>query len=150
MAADAPIAKPIAKQRYAGRRSYGTFYLTVAPFFAIFGPQVLLVGTTPTDLSKRGTAAAAAGFVNFMGYMGAFTGDVVTGNLLKREYGLGWQVAIWVWAAWAFLGALPWLLRELDHAGVEVQAADVRVPTLDDVFLSLTGRSLREESEVAS
>ena len=26
-------------------------------------------------------------------------------------------------------------------------AADVRVPTLDDVFLSLTGRSLREESE---
>ena len=29
-------------------------------------------------------------------------------------------------------------------------AADVRVPTLDDVFLSLTGRSLREESEVAA
>jgi ABC-2 type transport system ATP-binding protein len=46
--------------------------------------------------------------------------------------------------------ALPWLLRELDHAGVQVRAADVRVPTLDDVFLSLTGRSLREESEVAS
>ena len=46
--------------------------------------------------------------------------------------------------------ALPWLLRELDHAGVEVRAADVRVPTLDDVFLSLTGRSLREESEVAA
>jgi ABC-2 type transport system ATP-binding protein len=45
---------------------------------------------------------------------------------------------------------LPWLLRELDHAGVEVRAADVRVPTLDDVFLSLTGRSLREESEVAA
>jgi ABC-2 type transport system ATP-binding protein len=45
---------------------------------------------------------------------------------------------------------LPRLLRELDHAGVEVHAADVRVPTLDDVFLSLTGRSLREESEVAS
>jgi ABC-2 type transport system ATP-binding protein len=44
---------------------------------------------------------------------------------------------------------LPWLLRELDHAGVNVRAADVQVPTLDDVFLSLTGRSLREE-EVAS
>jgi ABC-2 type transport system ATP-binding protein len=42
---------------------------------------------------------------------------------------------------------LPWLLRELDQAGVEVRAADVRVPTLDDVFLSLTGRSLREEEE---
>ena len=47
---------------------------------------------------------------------------------------------------------LPRLLRELDHAGVDVRAADVRVPTLDDVFLSLTGRSLREdaESEVAA
>jgi ABC-2 type transport system ATP-binding protein len=45
---------------------------------------------------------------------------------------------------------LPGLLRELDHSGVEVRAADVRVPTLDDVFLSLTGRSLREESEVTS
>jgi ABC-2 type transport system ATP-binding protein len=42
---------------------------------------------------------------------------------------------------------LPWLLRELDHAGVDVRAADVRVPTLDDVFLSLTGRSLREDIE---
>ncbi len=42
------------------------------------------------------------------------------------------------------------LLRELDHAGITVLAADVRVPTLDDVFLSLTGRSLREESEVAA
>ena len=45
---------------------------------------------------------------------------------------------------------LPWLLRELYHAVVDVRAADVKVPTLDDVFLSLTGRSLREESEVAS
>ena len=35
--------------------------------------------------------------------------------------------------------ALPRLLRELDGAGVTVQAADVSVPTLDDVFLSLTG-----------
>ena len=35
--------------------------------------------------------------------------------------------------------ALPVLLRELDHAGIGVRAADVRVPTLDDVFLSLTG-----------
>lgn len=45
---------------------------------------------------------------------------------------------------------LPVLLRELDAAGVSVRAADVRVPTLDDVFLSLTGRSLREDVEVAA
>ena len=41
---------------------------------------------------------------------------------------------------------LPRLLRELEADGVEVRAADVRVPTLDDVFLTLTGRSLREDS----
>jgi len=35
--------------------------------FCIFGAQVLLVGTFPVDLARRGTAAAAAGFVDFMG-----------------------------------------------------------------------------------
>jgi ABC-2 type transport system ATP-binding protein len=42
---------------------------------------------------------------------------------------------------------LPALLRELDHRGVAVRSAEVARPTLDDVFLNLTGRSLREESE---
>src|SRR5436190_4661710 len=32
--------------------------------FCIFGPQVQLVGTLPVGLAQRGTAAAAAGFVN--------------------------------------------------------------------------------------
>ncbi len=45
---------------------------------------------------------------------------------------------------------LPGLLRALDAAGIDVRAADVAVPTLDDVFLSLTGRSLREESGAAA
>ena len=42
-------------------------------------------------------------------------------------------------------GTLPGLLRALDADGVDVQAAEVRRPTLDDVFLTLTGRSLRED-----
>jgi ABC-2 type transport system ATP-binding protein len=46
--------------------------------------------------------------------------------------------------------ALPPLLRALESDGVLASAADVRIPTLDDVFLSLTGRSLREESGVAA
>ena len=41
--------------------------------------------------------------------------------------------------------ALPGLLRALDGKGVELAAVEVRRPTLDDVFLSLTGRSLRDE-----
>jgi ABC-2 type transport system ATP-binding protein len=38
------------------------------------------------------------------------------------------------------------LVRELDAAGVAVASVDVRRPTLDDVFLHLTGRSLREDA----
>lgn len=69
----------------------------------IFGPQVLLVGTTPVDLARRGTAAAACGFVNFFGYLGAAAGDQVTGYLVDRY---DWQAALWFWAACAFGAAL--------------------------------------------
>ncbi len=44
------------------------------------------------------------------------------------------------------VNTLPGLLRALDAEGVTVDAAEVRRPTLDDVFLTLTGRSLREEA----
>lgn len=40
---------------------------------------------------------------------------------------------------------LPALLREFDRRGVAVASASVSRPTLDDVFLALTGRSLRED-----
>jgi ABC-2 type transport system ATP-binding protein len=40
--------------------------------------------------------------------------------------------------------ALPGLLRQLDAKGIDLSAVEVRRPTLDDVFLSLTGRSLRD------
>lgn len=41
---------------------------------------------------------------------------------------------------------VPGLLRALDAAGVALESIEVKRPTLDDVFLSLTGRSLREEN----
>jgi ABC-2 type transport system ATP-binding protein len=41
--------------------------------------------------------------------------------------------------------AIPSLLRELDAAGLPLVGVEVRRPSLDDVFLSLTGRSLRDE-----
>jgi sugar phosphate permease len=82
----------------------GLMLLLVVIGFCIFGPQVLLVGTAPADLAHRGTSAAAAGFVNFMGYMGAATGDVVTGYYSSDANG-GWQKAITTWAIWAFAGS---------------------------------------------
>ncbi|KOV89686.1 ATP-binding cassette domain-containing protein [Nocardia sp. NRRL S-836] len=45
--------------------------------------------------------------------------------------------------------ALPGLLRDLGAAGVELHSVQVHRPTLDDVFLTMTGRSLREESHAA-
>jgi OPA family glycerol-3-phosphate transporter-like MFS transporter len=84
----------------------GTIALLIVIGFTIFGPQVLLVGTAPADLARRGTAAAAAGFVDFMGYMGAFAGDQVTGFAVDHTQGHGWHVAIWVWAGWAFAAAI--------------------------------------------
>ena len=82
----------------------GTMSLLFAIGFVIYGPQVLLVGTAPADLAKKGTSAAAAGFVNCMGYIGAaLLGDRLTGHL--AEY-YGWKVAIFAWAGWAFLAAI--------------------------------------------
>jgi sugar phosphate permease len=71
--------------------------------FCIFGPQVLLVGTLPVDLARPGTAAAAAGFVNFMGYMGAATGDYLTGFISQYH---GWRSAVLFWSVCAWLGAV--------------------------------------------
>jgi ABC-2 type transport system ATP-binding protein len=44
--------------------------------------------------------------------------------------------------------AIPTLLRALDAGGLVATSADVRHPTLDDVFLELTGRSLRDAGDV--
>jgi ABC-2 type transport system ATP-binding protein len=43
--------------------------------------------------------------------------------------------------------ALPELLRALDGAGVAMESIAVHRPTLDDVFLTMTGRSLRDAEE---
>lgn len=71
--------------------------------FCIYGPQVLLVGTAPMDLARGGAVAAAVGFVNFMGYMGAFSGDYVTGHIVD---GHGWAAGLTFWACCAFAAAL--------------------------------------------
>jgi ABC-2 type transport system ATP-binding protein len=45
---------------------------------------------------------------------------------------------------------VPKLMRRLDEAGVSVSSLEVTRPTLDDVFLNLTGRSLREDGATAT
>jgi len=41
---------------------------------------------------------------------------------------------------------LPGLLRSIDAQGIELNGVEVHRPTLDDVFLTMTGRSLREDT----
>jgi ABC-2 type transport system ATP-binding protein len=40
--------------------------------------------------------------------------------------------------------AVPGLLRDLDRSSIDLDSIEVHRPTLDDVFLALTGRSLRD------
>ena len=80
-----------------------TVCLLVLIGFCIYGPQVLLVGTAPADLARKGTSAAAAGFVNCMGYVGAATGDIFTGRMLDAY---DWQKTIYLWAGWAVGAAI--------------------------------------------
>jgi ABC-2 type transport system ATP-binding protein len=40
--------------------------------------------------------------------------------------------------------AIQGLIRDLDRSGIDLDSLEVRRPTLDDVFLTLTGRSLRD------
>jgi len=84
----------------------GSTATVVVLFFigvTIYGPQVLLVGTAPTDLAKSGAVASAVGFVNFMGYMGASAGDWFTANVADSER--GWDGVYWLWASWALAAA---------------------------------------------
>lgn len=43
------------------------------------------------------------------------------------------------------MAALTWAVRALQEAGIEAEDIAVRRPTLDEVFLSLTGRPSGEQ-----
>ena len=40
---------------------------------------------------------------------------------------------------------IPEIVKLADEAGVVLESVELRKPTLDDVFLSVTGRNIREE-----
>jgi OPA family glycerol-3-phosphate transporter-like MFS transporter len=83
--------------------------------FCLYGAQILIVGTAAQDFARGGATAAAAGFIDFMGYVGAFSGDIVTGWLLKTRT---FSTAITFWAAAAVVAAVCvatlWRARPLE------------------------------------
>jgi sugar phosphate permease len=81
----------------------GSIFLLAFIGFCIYGPQVLLVGPAAMDMARAGRSAAAVGFVNLFGYLGAFAGDRTTGALADQH---GWQAAVYFWAGCAVAAAI--------------------------------------------
>jgi MFS transporter, OPA family, glycerol-3-phosphate transporter len=82
--------------------------------FCLYASHILLVGTAAQDFARRGATAAAAGFVDFMGHVGAFSGDVVTGWAL-RNYGWGGSILWWASAGLVAAGLVATLWRARPH-----------------------------------
>jgi ABC-2 type transport system ATP-binding protein len=78
-----------------------------------------------------GTAAEATRAAGIAGRMPSATAITVDGTTIHLRTSGGDAV-------------LPELIRALDADGIRALTADLSRPTLDDVFLALTGRSLRE------
>lgn len=85
--------------------------------------------TITVDTDSAETADRAKGVLT--GHPGVRDVAVVTGTRLRLDVQSGDQ-------------ALMEVMRELDTAGVPLAAINLARPSLDDVFLAATGRSLRE------
>lgn len=68
--------------------------------FFTYGPQMLLAGVAPVDMSSKRVAAAAVGFTGFVSYFGASVSSYVTGKITA------WEMRFDFWAATAIVGAL--------------------------------------------
>ncbi|MFF5226127.1 ATP-binding cassette domain-containing protein [Dactylosporangium sp. NPDC000521] len=101
--------------------------------------EIVTEGTV--DALKR----EVAGDVVTVGVNGAAKGatDLLKGQdyVRKIEEQAGGELRLYVDEGSV---AIPHILRVLDHAGVELKQMELHRPSLDDVFLTKTGRSLRE------
>jgi len=75
--------------------------------FAVFGAHVLIVAAAPMDFGTRKAAAAATGFIDGWGYLGAGLQGFGTGLLVDRW---GWSAGFAFWIVSAFLGAVLMML----------------------------------------
>jgi sugar phosphate permease len=87
--------------------------LIAAMGFFTYGPQLLLAGVAPVDMSSKRVAAAAVGFTGFVSYVGAALSTQYTGKLVD-DY--GWVTAFDCWAVAAAVGAAL-CLPLWNHAG---------------------------------
>ncbi|HEY3502987.1 MAG TPA: ATP-binding cassette domain-containing protein [Actinocatenispora sp.] len=68
---------------------------------------------------------------------------VADADYVRKSEEAGTELRLYVEAG---ATAMPMILRELDGAGVTVESIELHRPSLDDVFLHQTGRSLRDDA----
>ncbi len=84
--------------------------LLAACGFFTYGPQLLLAGVAPVDMSSKRVAAAAIGFTGFVSYLAAWASSKHTGRLIQMgkliDVRHGYTDAYDFWALAAVVGAL--------------------------------------------
>jgi len=75
--------------------------------FFTFGPHILLVAALPADLGSRKAASSVTGFIDSVGYLGAFLTGVGTGYLVDK---FGWDAGFYFWICGAIFAAVMTLL----------------------------------------
>ncbi len=125
-----------------------THYLEEADRYA---ERVMVMdrGRVIADDTAAHLKASLAGDVVTLGFASADEADravAVVAGLTDREVRRADAALVTVTAPDGDV-LLPAAVRALDAAGIAVRAASGLPPTLDDVFLALTGRTLREAGE---
>ncbi len=75
--------------------------------FLSFGPHVLSVSVLPPEVSSPRGVAAATGFIDCLGYVGAAVNSLVTGLLVDR---FSWTFGLYFWLSGAALSLIMMLL----------------------------------------
>lgn len=84
-----------------------SFILLLFIGFFTFGPHILLVAALPADLGSRKAASSVTGFIDSVGYLGAFLTGVGTGYLVDK---FGWNAGFYFWICGAIFAAVMTLL----------------------------------------
>ncbi|MBD7952498.1 ABC transporter ATP-binding protein [Oerskovia rustica] len=103
-------------------------------------------GKVPDDVTRvRAALARVVGDAGAGGADGAGSADGTDGTRLQATVGAGGDVTVTLSTTHG-ADRLPEAIESLRVAGLSVRSAGLKQASLDDVFLNLTGRSLREEA----
>ncbi|WP_336707020.1 ABC transporter ATP-binding protein [Oerskovia sp. USHLN155] len=103
-------------------------------------------GEVPDDVTRvRAALARVVGDAGAGGADGAGSADGTDGTRLQATVGAGGDVTVTLSTTHG-ADRLPEAIESLRVAGLSVRSAGLKQASLDDVFLNLTGRSLREEA----